>query len=809
MGPCKYLVIFYGVSAGQNGPNMGADEEDLVMLVYLVLNVEENKVVGVHQFPVRPSRAADINENILSEEVTSEFGISEHDVKSAPPLESVIRQFDSLAQDELCGDLTLVTDGQLHLRQCLYPESTRKNISLPSYYQRFHDLRKEFQSCVPSPVANTVDAGGGGIEEMLTAFNLPSDTAQDKSLQTVNNMARILQKLVSDGRNLHEPEIVQLNLEPGIRSRSEQVDTNCVVRARGLPWQASDTDIARFFTGLNVSPGGVALCLSPQGRRNGEALVLFESLAHRDMALRRHKHHIGNRYIEVYKATGEDFINVAGGNNSEAQEFLGRGGQVIIRMRGLPYDCTAKQVIEFFNTGEDPCEVLDDDGGVLFVKKPDGRATGDAFVLFKEEGEGEKALQKHKEIIGSRYIELFRSTTAEVQQVLNRSTEPAAKGGVVGGSSAPLIPSLPPAPMAVIPQQLITAGTRKDCIRLRGLPYEAQVEHILEFLGDHAKNIVYQGVHMVFNAQGQPSGEAFIQMDSEASSFSAANNRHHRYMVFGKKQRYIEVFQCSGEDMSLVLTGGVTGLGHHQQQAKTPLLSPGMLVPSLSLPQSTAGLASVPAGYSDPMFATAGMHSMQLPQLGVPPPVQLHPGLIQQRPPTHALPGYDMNMINLLQGLQVPGLAGLQGLGSLQQLPGLNLQSQQSPLLMFPRLAPPLQLPHAMAQHQPRFLLPSPQAGAFPRFPTSSLGQFHLPHASISQAGIKRTHEQAFLPSSSPQGYPGTLPPKRPPVMYTQAPNTPTATPPPIPAAPALLPTPTVFTTQSQPAPAVAAYHAV
>ena len=55
------------------------------------------------------------------------------------------------------------------------------------------------------------------------------------------------------------------------------------------------------------------MCLSAQGRRNGEALVLFESAPHRDMALRRHKHHIGNRYIEVYKATGEDFISVAGG----------------------------------------------------------------------------------------------------------------------------------------------------------------------------------------------------------------------------------------------------------------------------------------------------------------------------------------------------------------------------------------------------------------------------------------------------------------------------------------------------------------
>merc|ERR1719242_333536 len=184
-------------------------------------------------------------------------------------------------------------------------------------------------------------------------------------------MARILQRLLSDGGGLHEAEQVMRNLEPGIR-------------------------------------------------RNGEALVLFESAPHRDMALRRHKHHIGNRYIEVYKATGEDFISVAGGNNTEAQEFLGRGGQVIIRMRGLPYDCTAKQVMDFFNTGDDPCDVLDEDHGVLFVKKPDGRATGDAFVLFKEEGDGEKALQKHKEIIGSRYIELFRSTTAEVQQVLNR-----------------------------------------------------------------------------------------------------------------------------------------------------------------------------------------------------------------------------------------------------------------------------------------------------------------------------------------------------------------------------------------------------
>lgn len=99
---------------------------------------------------------------------------------------------------------------------------------------------------------------------------------------------------------------------------------------------------------ISISRGGVALCLSPLGRRNGEALIRFVSQEHRDMALKRHKHHIGTRYIEVYRASGDDFLAIAGGASNEAQAFLSKGAQVIIRMRGLPYDATAKQVVSGF-----------------------------------------------------------------------------------------------------------------------------------------------------------------------------------------------------------------------------------------------------------------------------------------------------------------------------------------------------------------------------------------------------------------------------------------------------------------------------
>jgi epithelial splicing regulatory protein 1/2 len=75
----------------------------------------------------------------------------------------------------------------------------------------------------------------------------------------------------------------------------------------------------------------------------------------------------------------------------------------------------------------------------------------------------------------------------------------------IAGNGLPLGTGLPngllPSAAHLYPQQCVIQGQRKDCVRLRGLPYEAQVHHILEFLGDFAKHIVFQGVHMVYNAQ--------------------------------------------------------------------------------------------------------------------------------------------------------------------------------------------------------------------------------------------------------------------------------------------------------------------
>lgn len=76
------------------------------------------------------------------------------------------------------------------------------------------------------------------------------------------------------------------------------------------------------------------------------------------------------------------------------------------------------------------------------------------------------------------------------QQVLNRYM------------STPLIPTLPTPIIPVIPSPYtIPTGSIRDCVRLRGLPYTAGIDDILEFMGDATGDIKPHGIHMVFNQQ--------------------------------------------------------------------------------------------------------------------------------------------------------------------------------------------------------------------------------------------------------------------------------------------------------------------
>ncbi|XP_059988599.1 epithelial splicing regulatory protein 2 isoform X6 [Lagenorhynchus albirostris] len=638
------LVVLFGATAGALGQDLGSDETDLILLVWQVVEPRSRQVGTLHKSLVRAEAAA------LSPQCREASGLSADSLARAEPLDKVLQQFSQLVSGDVAllggGPYMLCTDGQQLLRQVLHPEASRKNLALPDTFFSFYDLRREFHVQHPSthPARDlTVATMAQGIcdlaglrwrgscrlnvsEYVHADLGLETDATEDDfGVWEVKTMVAVILHLLDgpSGQLFSKPEVVKQKYETGPCSKADVVDSETVVRARGLPWQSSDQDVARFFTGLNIARwvqqhgwtqegrptqealtqhwlhrGGVALCLNAQGRRNGEALIRFVDSEQRDLALQRHKHHMGVRYIEVYKATGEEFVKIAGGTSLEVARFLSREDQVILRLRGLPFSAGPADVLGFLGP---ECPVTGGADGLLFVRHPDGRPTGDAFALFACEELAQAALRRHKGTLGKRYIELFRSTAAEVQQVLNRY------------ASSPLLPTLT-APLLPIPFPL-AAGTGRDCVRLRGLPYTATIEDILSFLGEAAADIRPHGVHMVLNQQGRPSGDAFIQMTSAERALAAAQRCHKKAM----KERYVEVVPCSTEEMSHVLMGGTLGRsGMSPPPCKLPCLSP----PTYATFQATPTL--IPTETAALYPSSALLPAARVP--AAPTPVAYYPG---------------------------------------------------------------------------------------------------------------------------------------------------------------------------------------
>jgi len=136
--------------------------------------------------------------------------------------------------------------------------------------------------------------------------------------------------------------------------------------------------------------------------------------------------------------------------------------------------------------------------------------------------------------------------------------QPASQLGTYGQQQAAFLgATYAPAGLPVgAPDELVSS--ERDCLRLRGLPFEAQVEHVLAFLAKHRDQILFQGVHMVYNSHGRPTGEAIVQMRSARAAAAAAQDTNKRDMRLGKKERYIEVAASSLAELENCLGYGIS-----------------------------------------------------------------------------------------------------------------------------------------------------------------------------------------------------------------------------------------------------------
>lgn len=197
----------------------------------------------------------------------------------------------------------------------------------------------------------------------------------------------------------------------------------------------------------------------------------------------------------------------------------------VVRLRGLPFNCIESDVFEFF-AGLD---VVD----VLLVHKG-GRFSGEAFVVFGAPMQVDFALQKNRQNMGRRYIEVFRSKKQDYYLAVAAEVgEPEKDDTAVPTGSQ----GKPP----VDKENLEHTGV----LKLRGLPFSTSKRDILEFFRDY--NLTDENVHILTHSDGRATGEAFVEFADAAESKAAMCKDK---MTIGR--RYVELFPTTKDETSRV-----------------------------------------------------------------------------------------------------------------------------------------------------------------------------------------------------------------------------------------------------------------
>lgn len=181
----------------------------------------------------------------------------------------------------------------------------------------------------------------------------------------------------------------------------------------------------------------------------------------------------------------------------------------VVRLRGIPWECTVDQIITFFSLGKARVQ----EGGVEILMLPNGRAKGEALVEFEADQDKQTGLTRNGQNIGSRYIELFESSGEEMDR---------ARG------------LLQKDPCPVDPTSFV--------MRCRGLPWTATREDVAEFF--KRAQLKPLGIHLPTAAGGRSSGEAYIEFGLEQEARAALGLN--KGMV---GQRYVELFEATQGDM--------------------------------------------------------------------------------------------------------------------------------------------------------------------------------------------------------------------------------------------------------------------
>jgi len=248
-------------------------------------------------------------------------------------------------------------------------------------------------------------------------------------------------------------------------------EMNQFVKLSGLPWKASEEEIAEFLNDCEIV-GRVHIVTNEAGRPTGDAFVKLAGKDHLEKAMKRNREQLHNRFVIVEESDRETYEK----HNKKMQKVENEDN-TFIQLRGLIWSATVEDIKKFLHD----CKVKK----VVIKKNEQGRPTGDAFVQLDSEGDVDKAKSHNREYLGKRFViieEIYQSQfikeTEEMKETIKKENpKPSVK----------------------------EKNTSKNHVKLSNLPRDLSEQDISSFL----KDVTPKQVIIL------KSGQALIELEAQ------------------------------------------------------------------------------------------------------------------------------------------------------------------------------------------------------------------------------------------------------------------------------------------------------
>ncbi|NXE22756.1 GRSF1 factor, partial [Ardeotis kori] len=306
-------------------------------------------------------------------------------------------------------------------------------------------------------------------------------------------------------------------------SAKAENDNVFLIRAQGFPFSCTEEDVLTFFDSCRIRNGenGVHFLLNRDGRRRGDALIELESKADVQRALEKHLRYMGPRYVKVFEVHDSDVEGLLQSLRDESQAI----NDGVVLLRGLPFSSTEDDIADFFSG----LKITD----IAFVYRAE-RKTGEAFVQFAAPEMAAKALLRHREYMGNRYIEVYVSRKHHMQRHVpydrqavtyskaRREFESVSEerrfsntGSAEAARENKLCREEPESPGHVSEPGNVSSPVH--FVHVRGFPAQATAQDMINFFAP----LKPTRLTVEYDSRGEPTGEADVHFESREDAVAA------------------------------------------------------------------------------------------------------------------------------------------------------------------------------------------------------------------------------------------------------------------------------------------------